>query len=320
MQRGLPSAEFRLKKIHLFFLLDLVIAAGLFALTGNVYMSRRGDRVIAIEEQKRAEARLEFKELLSEADSVMAYQQQALASMRVDSVGWFQTYERMRAQLEAGFAERQTISGNVFQLAEIVQNMKSRTQEAIVQADGYEKDVTEQRERIGSLTDESTEFASKLDSTKVNRRQAAENLREAYADRTYEPVGYFPDRSGVAVKSEVTANERITSVEVQRVLTSRRAFDLGLALGVGVGSGDRASSKELGVLVSRPLVHRRLGMDLAAGYEHLTDEAGNNNGGAYAAAGLRYSPLYKERLHFGLGARASDGEVLPYISVSVGRR
>jgi hypothetical protein len=289
-------------------------------LSGKVYMNEHGNKVIAAEEGKRTSAQSDFQRLLAEADSVMAYKRQELASMRKDSVGWYQNYERLRAQLEAGFAERQTISGQVFQLAEIVQNMKSRTQEAIVRADGYERDVTDQRGRISSLTDDSNASGEKLATTQQERRKAAEELRVAYQERTYEPVGYFPDQSGVAVKSEMSSSDRLTSVELQRILTSRRAFDLGLALGVGVGTGDRASSKELGVLVSKPLIHRRLGMDLSAGFEHLTDEAGRNQGGAYAAAGLRYSPLYKERLHFGLGARASDGEVFPYISVALGRR
>jgi hypothetical protein len=250
----------------------------------------------------------------------MAAKRQELAAMRADSVSWYQDYERRRGRLEAGFAERQSISGKVVQLAEVVQDMKSRTQEAMVRAEGYEKDVVDQRERIASLDDDSKTAAEKLDQTREQRQAAAERLREAYQDRTYEPVGVLPDHSGVAVKSEMASGDRLTSVELQRILTSQRAFDLGLALGVGVGSGDRSSSKELGVLVSRPLVHRRLGLDLAAGYENLTNDAGKNQGGAYAAAGLRYSPLYKERLHFGLGARASDGGVLPYVSIALGRR
>lgn len=320
MQRGLPRSEFRLRKGHLIYLLDLAIAAALFLITGSVYMSQRGSRVIAAEMAKREEADKEFRRMIEEADSVMASKQQQLAEMRADSVRWYESYEQRRARLESGFAERQSISGRVFQLAEVVQDMKTRSQEAIVRAEGYDKDVNDQRERIASLFDDSKTNREKLDQTQQERQEAAEKLRQAYAERTYEPVGYFPDDSAVKIKSEVSSSDRLTSVELQRVLSRRQAFDLGLALGVGVGSGERASSKELGILFSRPLVHRRLGLDVTAGFEQLSNEAGRDQNGAFAAAGLRYSPLYKERLHFGLGARASDGEVLPYISIALGRR
>lgn len=320
MQRGLPQAEFRLQKKHLIYILDLAVAAALFVLTGNVYMSQRGSGLIAAEEEKRAAAEVENRRMIAEADSVMSFKQQQLAEMRADSVSWYQDYQRRRVGLEAGFSERQAISGKVFQLAEVVQDMKSRSQEAIVRAEGYDRDVQDQGERIGSLSDDSRQNEQKLDQSQRERREAAERLRQAYADRTYEPVGYLPDQSAVTVKSEVSANDRLTAVELQRILSRQRAFDLGLALGVGVGSGDRSSMKELGVLLSKPLVHRRLGLDLSAGFEQLSDETGRDQNGAFAAAGLRYSPLYKERLHFGLGARASDGQLLPYISIALGRR
>jgi len=320
MQRGLPSAQFRLRKGHLFYLLDLAIAAILFMITGNLYMDARGNPKIAEKQQELQQARQSFVRKIAEADSVMAYKRGELEEMRADSLNWYRDYALKIQVAQQGFAERQTIADRVVLLSGQVQNLMAQAQQAVVDADSYEGDVQDKESTIGSLASDSEEHARKLEETRQARLTAAERLRDAYAARTHEPAGYFPDKSGVAVKSEVADTDRLTMVELQRVLTSNRNLDVGVALGVGIGSGDRSSSKQLGVLLSRPLVHRRLGLDVSAGYEHLTDDAGADQGGAYAAAGLRVSPLYKERLHFGLGTRVSDGEVLPYVSVAIGRR
>jgi hypothetical protein len=133
-------------------------------------------------------------------------------------------------------------------------------------------------------------------------------------------VGMFPDKSGLLVRRDVSESQDLTNVELQHNVWRPGALDVGVSLGFGLGSGDFTSSKQLGLVVTRPLLHRRLGLDFGAGYSVLTNHAGSDAGGGYASASLRLSPFYKERFHFGLGARADKENVLPFISVGVGRR
>jgi hypothetical protein len=110
-----------------------------------------------------------------------------------------------------------------------------------------------------------------------------------------------------------------TIVELQHKLANAGKLDLGLAAGVGFAAGG-GSTKQLGVMLTRLLVHRRVSFDASAGYSVFTDDRGGDDSGAYGALGFRFSPFYREHFHLGLGARATRDEVMPYIGIGVGRR
>jgi hypothetical protein len=71
--------------------------------------------------------------------------------------------------------------------------------------------------------------------------------------------------------------------------------------------GDRASSKQVGLLLSRTLIHRRFGLDFSAGLSHLTDDTGEGDAGAYAGAALRISPFYRSGFTSVLALRRTTG-------------
>jgi hypothetical protein len=318
--RDLPTPEFRLRPRHALYLIDLVVAAVLFVIVGRAFMDQKGSKVIAAKEKARAEAQVAGQKALAQADSVLAAQRALLESMRADSIQWFADYQTRGAKLQAGYAQKQMLSQSLEALSNQVFGMRDRSSEAVQKAQEYEKDVSERKDEIGSLSSQAHTADSTLKATEAQRQDAASKLDGAVRTRTYEPVGLFPDRSGLSVRQEISDKTDLTNFELQHVVRQGSMVDLGVSLGVGLGSGDRTASKQVGLILSRELIHRRLGLDFGAGYSLLSDRSGNDESGAYASAGIRYSPFYKERLHFGAGARAVQGEVLPYIGVTVGRR
>lgn len=321
MSRDLPTPEFRLRPAHLLYLVDLALAAVIFVAAGRAFMDHKGATVLAAKERERAQMEEQAQKAQVQADSALAATVQAVARMREDSVGWVATYLQKRGSLESGFAARQELTLKLQQLSDQVFGFRDRSQEAVQKSEGYQQDVAERKDEIAALATQVKTIDSTLQVTEAERTAAASKLQEAKVTRTYEPVGLFPDRSSLAVSQQIGSDREVTNFELQHVLQSNRELDLGVALGVGLGSGNSAAStKQVGLLLSRQLVHRRLGLDVGAGYSLLSDQEGKNESGAYASAGLRYSPFYKERLHFGAGARAGHGEVMPYIGITVGRR
>jgi hypothetical protein len=320
MERGLPAPQFRLRPRHLFYLVDLAVAAAVFVFVGRYYADHKAAIVRQKGEQQQALQQQESERQLVQADSVMTATQARLSAVKEDSVRKVQELETKKSALEQGFVERQQLAEKLFRLSDAVLNMRTQSEEEVSKANNYESDVATRRDEITSLTRKADESDSLLDAITGERYAAAETLKSAYEIRTVEPVGMFPERSSLTINREMAENDGLTRVELQQVLLRDRAVDLGLSVGVGLGSGDRAAAKEVGLLLSRPLIHRRLGLDFGAGYSVLTHEGGNAESGAFARAGLRVSPFYKERFHFGIGARADHGEVLPYVGVSVGRR
>jgi hypothetical protein len=320
MDRDLPGPSFRLHKGQLWYLLDLAVAAALFVFVGRLYMEKKGSAVIAAREQALAAARSEGVISVAQADSVMQVQLAALAAMKADSIQLVKEYEQKRATLEAGFQVRQTLTQNLAQVSDVIFGMRDRSVQAVSKAHEIEQDVNGRKDEETALVSKSQETGVQLKSTEDQRAEAAGKLTSAYALRTYEPVSLFPDNSGVMFRQEVSSGQEVTNVELQHMVVRDPKMDVGFALGVGLGSGDRGGSKQVGLILSRPLIHRRLGLDLSAGYSLLTSDAGKNNSTPYAMAGIRYSPFYKERFHFGLGARADKDQILPYVGITLGRR
>ncbi len=316
----LPKPEFRLRPRHLWHILDLIVIAALFMATGRVYLNTRGEKVMQAKEADRAAAQVEGVRLIQQADSVVAATTVTLQGMLADSTEAFGELSRMRVELETGIERRQALSQQIFPLSENVLALKERTQDAVASVERYEKDLAAREAEIDSLGRMAQTSQERLDRTRVERQEAARNLLHARQEQAYEPTGNFPERTGLMVKREAGKDVDLTSLELQQILWRPNQLDVGLALGVGLGDGESVSDKEVGLLVTRQLIHRRLGLDLGAGYSVLTQPEGRDETGAYASAGLRLSPFYQERLHLGLGARAKHGEVLPFLGVTVGRR
>jgi hypothetical protein len=243
-----------------------------------------------------------------------------LAAVLSDSSSAAADLTRRRVALEASFQERQRINQALYPLTDAVFDLRSRSSGELAKVDEYSKELKGRRSDIVDLTGQAREAERKLQESQSNHRDSQEKLASARRDRTYEPVGMFPDKSGLLVRREVSDNQDLTNVEVQHDVWRPGTVDVGVSLGFGLGTGDYTSSKQLGLVLTRPLMHRRLGLDFGAGYSVLTNQAGSDESGPYASAGLRLSPFYKERFHFGLGARADKESVLPFVSVGVGRR
>lgn len=316
----LPKPEFRLRKKHLWHILDAVVIAVLFVAAGRVYLDTRGVKVTKQKEAERSAARVEGAKLLEQADSVVAATSVTLTRMLSDSTQSFAELMRLRDEFEGGLVRGQQLSQQIFPLSENVMGLKERTEEAVSSAGRYEAEVQAREAEIDSLLRRSQASEETLNQTRTEREQVAENLYRARRAEAHDPTGRFPAKTGVMVRRDVNQNADLTNLELQQVLWNPGGVDVGVALGVGVGAEEAASNKEVGFLLTRPLIHRRLGLDLGAGYSVLTQVEGSDKSGGYASAGLRLSPFYTERFHLGIGARASHGEVVPFLGVSVGRR
>ncbi|MBM3285768.1 MAG: hypothetical protein FJY88_00210 [Candidatus Eisenbacteria bacterium] len=316
----LPKPELKLRKKHLWHLLDLAIIVLLFAVAGRIFMSTRGEAVAQRKEVERSAAEAEGVRLLQQADSVVAAASVNLQGMLADSVKSYVDLMRLRDEFESGLVRSQALGAQIFPLSENVLAMKERTQEAVTQVVKYETELRTREEEIESLREQSDEALAKLERTRAERERTAQALYEARRAEAYDPKGTFPARTGFAVRRDVGEDLDLTNLELQHVLWNPAGTDVGLSLGWGLDSREKSSNKEVGLLLSRPLVHRRLGLDLGAGYSVLTESGGEDDPGAYAAAGLRVSPFYTQRLHIGVGARAAHGDVLPFLGVTIGRR
>jgi hypothetical protein len=316
----LPKPEFHLRKKHLWHILDLAVIAGLFLVAGKIYVGTRGVKVSQQKEAERAAAQVEGTRLIEQADSVVTATSVTLKQMLSDSTESFAELQRLRKEFESGLVSGQQMSQQIFPLSENVMALRDRTQEAVATAKRYEGEVSAREAEIDSLEGRSKATEETLQRTRLEREQIAQKLYQARRAEAHDPTGRFPAKTGVMVRRDVGESVGLTNLELQQVLWNPGGMDLGVALGLGIGAEQSTSNKEVGVLLTRPLIHRRLGLDLGAGYSVLTESEGGDEAGGYASAGLRLSPFYKERLHLGIGARARRGEVIPFLGVSVGRR
>jgi hypothetical protein len=315
-----PKFEFKPRPRHLLYLVDLAVIAGLFLLGAYVFRTTAGEKKLAEGAHLRELAKASGSLLLAQADSVVAAAQGRLSRAEADSAASAADLSRRRADLVAAYQERERRNKLIYPLTDQVFDFRDRSTRETAKVVEYRKELAGRRSDIVDLTAQAEEAARRLAEAQGNDRRAQEQLAMSRRDRTYEPVGMFPDKSGVLVRRDVSEDQDLTNVELQHNVWKPGAMDLGVSLGFGLGSGNSASSKQLGLVLTRGLLHRRLGVDFGAGYSVLTNQAGSDAGGAYASASLRLSPFYKERFHFGLGARADKDNVLPFVSIGVGRR
>ena len=316
----LPEKRFRLRPGHFVWIIDLAVLAGLFLLGGKLYMSERGVKVVAAKQEERAAVQLEGVRLLQEADSVVAVTEGRLAAALQDSTQAIQELQDLRFELDRRIEETQRLSQGIYALSDVVLDMRRRAEMAIRQAQRDEADVREREAEVDSLRATALRTHELLVQKQREREEALATLAMAQQQERYDPKGRFPDRTGLMVRQDINDEIDTTNLLLEHVLWKRGRTDVGVSLGWGLGRGEPSSSKEIGLVVSRSLVHRRIGLDFSAGLAQLTRPQGEDDRGAYAAAGLRISPFYAERLHLGLGARAFRDEIVPYLGFSVGRR
>ncbi|MDM7913641.1 MAG: hypothetical protein ACE15D_05720 [Candidatus Eisenbacteria bacterium] len=315
--------KFRLRPRHAFYILDLILIAAIFLITGRMYMNTKGVEIIASKQQEREAATLEGQRLLAQADSVVTATLSTFEQMKADSVHAVGGLLQLRSDIEAGFVRRQTLDQQVIGLSDAILSLRDQTDEAVAQSVRDSMNVASRQAEIDSLRTRADALAKQLTDTRAERDRVAANLMAARRQETYDPTGRFPEKTGLMVRRDVGSDEvDLTNLQLQQLLWEPRdgKVDVGVELGFGLGTDQAVSNKQVGLLVSRSLIHRRLGLDLSAGYSLLTEEGGTDDQSPYASASLRLSPFYKERLHLGLGARANHGEVVPFLGVQVGRR
>jgi len=305
---------------HALRLIDLAVMAGIFYLAGALYMDTKGEERLNAARAEREKAHIEAERALAQADSAVSATERALYAMLADSAATADSLVQRRAELEAAMAESERLAQALFPLGDQVAEMRRQAAEARRKTEALRRDAAQRQTEVEKLREEVATLTAELEAARVRREQAAATVAAATRAREYEPAGLFPDRSALAVGRQVATDEDLTSVEVQRTMWDRGPVDVGVSVGLGLGSGDAASMKKAGLLLSRPLIHRRLAMDFQAGLSTIGDEQGNEDGTAYASAGIRVSPFYRERLHFGLGARADTRGVQPYLGIVFGRR
>ena len=315
-----PKFEFKPRPRHLLYLIDLAVIVALFLLGAYIFRTTAGEKKLAEGAQLRELAKQSGSRLLEQADSVVAATRVRLNQSVADSTSSAVELIRRRAALEIAYQERTKLNQRLYPVTDQVFDLRDRSSKEAAKVVGYRNDLTGRRSDIVDLTAQAQAAASKLEESRRRDREARDQLASARRDRTYEPVGMFPDKSGLLVRRDMSDNDDLTNVELQHNVWRPGRLDVGVSLGFGLGGGDLSSSKQLGLVVTRPLLHRRLGLDFGAGYSVLTNQVGDDERGAYASASLRLSPFYKERFHFGLGARADRENVLPFVSVGVGRR
>lgn len=320
MRRGLPPLDLRPRWSWLLFLLDVGLLYAGFQAAGK-YTVESKERVLMAEHQ---EAERKATEVIAreaaQADSVVAAQREVLLSAQRDSVRLDAELKAMRASLEQANEQYAVDSDETFRLSDTIYDLKREADTAVQDVASYDAEIRGREEEISRASSQADDSGSKLDATRQDLNRAEGDLNDAHKEVRYEPRSILPANAGLLLKHEIRDGGDLTGVEYQHVLVNRPQLDLGLAVGLGLGSGSVESEKQLGLLFSRPLVHRRLGLDLTAGYSQLTDATGEDDNGAFGSAGLRLSPWYQERFHFGLGARADKDGVQPYIGVALGRR
>ncbi len=315
-----PKLEFKPRPRHLLYLIDLAVMAGLFLLGAHIFRTTAGEKKLAEGAHLREIAKANGSRLLEQADSVVVAAKSRRSVALADSASSSEDLLRRWAAFNAAIQEKNRLGQALYPLTDQVLGLGERSTQETAKVAEYRKALTGRRSDIMDLTAQAQAAALKLEESQKKHREAQEQLAMARRDRTYEPVGMFPDKSGLLLRRDVSANQELTNVELQHNVWRPGALDVGVSLGFGLGGGNLSSSKQLGLVLTRPLLHRRLGLDFGAGYSVLTNQAGVDESGAYASASLRLSPFYKERFHFGLGARADRENVLPFVSVGVGRR
>lgn len=314
-----PKFSFRPSWKHLLHLIDLAVMVGLFLLGGYVFRTIVGEKKMAEAEELRLKNREAAAVAQVQADSILAVENSRLTVALADSASQAEDFANRRASLEYVAAEQQRVNQELHPLMEEVLDAQYQSTTALNSLRQYRDDIAQRRSRIADLESQAATALRELQEAQDRQQSAVTQLEQVRSLRAREPKGVFPDQAGVLVRQDVASEGALTSVEFQHNLWSPGILDVGLSLGLGLGSDD-ASSKEFGFVVTRPLIRRRLGLDLGAGYSVLTDPAGDDGTGAYALASLRLSPFYRERFHLGLGARAAQDEVTPFISVGLGRR
>ena len=316
-----PKFSFRPRWRHLLYLVDAVIIVAFFFIGGWAFRTTVGDKKIAEGERLRLLAQANGSRLLEQADSVVTVERARLATALADSATWAEDFLRRRVALEAAVTERQQLTQTLYPMTDQIFDFRDRSTKALADLAQLEKEIKTRKAEVVDLRSQSDQAGNQLDEEKRLHEDSMRQLARARSTRTYEPVGMFPDKSGLLVRQDISSCQELTNVQLQHSFwTTPGKMDLGLSLGLGLGSQDVASAKEFGLVVTRPLIHRRLGLDLGAGYSVLTSPDGQDDQGAYASAGLRFFPWYRERFHLGLGARAGQEEVRPFVSVGVGRR
>ncbi len=315
-----PKFSFHPSWKHLLYLIDLAVMFGLFQAGSWVFRTTVGENKLADNEQRREQVKIAGAQALSQADSVVTAERSRLAKASADSVSWSEDLLRRRAYLEGIANEQQQLNQTLTPMIDEVLDLHYRSRNALAEQEQYEKDIAERRAQVAERKAQAEAAAQQLEDAKYRHEDSLERLAQARSVRSHEPVGLFPDKTGLVLRQEISETEGLTNLEFQRSLWTPGVMDVGVSLGLGLGSGDVASSKQAGLLLTRPLIHRRLGLDLGAGYSVLTSPSGTDETGAYASASLRFSPLYRERLHFGLGARADQDNVTPYLLFGLGRR
>lgn len=315
-----PKFEFRPRPRHLLYLIDLAVLAGLFLLGAQIFRTTAGEKKLAEGARLREAAKASGSRLLEQADSVVVAAKSRQSAALADSAASSDDLLRRWAAFNAAIQEKNRVGQALNPMTDQVFDLRDRSTQETARVAEYRKELMGRRSDIVDLTAEAQDAARKLEESQKKHREAQEQLAMARRDRTFEPVGMFPDKSGLLLRRDVSADQELTNVELQHNVWKPGALDVGVSLGFGLGSGNLSSSKQLGLVLTRPLLHRRLGLDFGAGYSVLTSQAGADESGAYASASLRLSPFYKERFHFGLGARADRENVLPFVSVGVGRR
>lgn len=316
-----PREKFKLRPRHALLLIDAAVLVAIFLATGQIYVDKRGAKMVAAKEQERLAAQQVNAALLTQADSVATAAQTTLAEMKIEHAQTIEELQNQKAALEADVPKTRQLEQGLYSLSDMVLDLRERSTSASKELKSRERNVRERKGEVDSLKTKSAKSQEQLVSTRSEFEQTTQNLGEARQTEEYDPKGTFPASTGVAVRRDMNADQSLTNLELQHLFYNSDATGLGVSAAFGLGSSEEAASnKELGVLLTRPLIHRRLGLDLGAGFSQLTSEGGSDDNGGYASAALQLSPFYKERLHIGLGARASHGDFVPFLGFAIGRR
>ncbi|MFN8547922.1 MAG: hypothetical protein U0527_08160 [Candidatus Eisenbacteria bacterium] len=319
-KNGLDGVGYRFKWTHIFYAVDLALIFGLFSWGGQWYFETKGVPAIQATEVERTRQQAEAKRLAAEADSVVAASRVLLVRAREDSIAAYAELQQRNQAIETGYAEIQAEQAKTVEIARPLYDLRQSAESNVSQAANYDQELTARESEIVRTDSTALAAEQKLEQAKQSLSASTNELETAHRTVTYEPHSRFPTSSGVMVRSEARDGAAMTGVELQHMMWQRSGTDVGLSFGLGLGSGSTESMKQLGLVFARPLVHRRLGLDFGAGYSLLTNDTGKDESSPYASASLRYAPFYKERFHLGLGARADQDGVQPFVGVALGRR
>jgi len=319
MNRGLPPLDLRPRWSHLLILVDLALIAGIFHFAQDVYFNTKGAERLRASETERQARKDEAERLSQEADSVLAVAKTSLVVAQSDSLRMSQELANRLADLDALVADQQRLAQSILPVSEDVLEQRSASAAALRRVDNQGEALKKRQVTVAGLRTDLLAATRKLDDTRELTASSLMDLESARRKRDWDPVGILPSRSGMLLSHEFSDDVDHTIVELQHKLANAGKLDLGLAAGVGFAAGG-GSMKQVGVLLTQLLVHRRVSLDASAGYNVLTDDRGDDEGGAYGALGFRFSPFYREHFHLGLGARAAREGVMPYLGIGIGRR